>query len=43
MKSISLALTFQSRSRTLDDTEVNTALSAIVDSLTKKLGVALRE
>ena len=43
MKSISLALTFQSRSRTLDDTEVNSALSVILDSLTKKLGVALRD
>ena len=43
MKSISLALTFQSQSRTLDDTEVNTALSVILDSLTEKLGVALRE
>ena len=43
MKSISLALTFQSQSRTLDDAEVNTALSAVLDSLTKGLGVALRE
>ena len=43
VKSISLALTFQSRSRTLDDAEVNTALSVILDSLTGKLGVALRE
>ena len=43
MKSISLALTFQSRSRTLDDTEVNTALCVILDSLSKGLGVALRE
>ena len=43
MKSISLALTFQSRSRTLDDTEVNAALSVILDSLSKSLGVALRE
>ena len=43
MKSISLALTFQSRCRTLDDTEVNAALSVILDSLTKELGVALRE
>lgn len=43
MKSISLALTFQSRSRTLGDTEVNTALCVILDSLSEKLGVALRE
>ena len=43
MKSISLALTFQSRSRTLDDTEVNAALSVILDSLSRNLGVALRE
>ena len=43
MKSISLALTFQSQSRTLDDTEVNTALCVILDSLSEKLGVALRE
>ena len=43
VKSISLALIFQSRSRTLGDTEVNTALSVILDSLTRKLGVALRE
>ena len=43
MKSVSLALTFQSRSRTLDDTEVNAALSVILDSLSKSLGVALRE
>ena len=43
MKSISLALTFQSRSRTLGDTEVNTALCVILDSLSQKLGVSLRE
>ena len=43
MKSISLALTFQSQSRTLDDAEVNAALSVILDSLTGKLGVSLRE
>ena len=43
MKSVSLALTFQSRSRTLDDTEVNAALSVILDSLSRSLGVALRE
>ena len=43
MKSMSMALTFQSRSRTLEDTEVNTALSVILNSLTEKLGVALRE
>jgi phenylalanyl-tRNA synthetase beta chain len=43
MKSMSLALTIQSRSRTLDDTEVNTALSVILSSLTDKLGVVLRE
>ena len=42
MKSLSLALTFQSRSRTLDDTEVSTAVSVILDSLTRELGVALR-
>ena len=43
MKSMSMALTFQSRSRTLDDTEVNNALSVVLNSLTEKLGVALRE
>jgi phenylalanyl-tRNA synthetase beta chain len=43
MKSISLALTFQSRSRTLGDTEVNTALGVILDSLSENLGAALRE
>ena len=43
MKSISLALIFQSRSRTLDDTEVNAALSVILDSLAGELGAALRE
>ena len=43
MKGISLALTFQSPSRTLDDAEINTALSVILDSLAGKLGVALRE
>ena len=42
-KSISLALTFQSRSRTLDDTEISAALAAILDSLSETLGVALRE
>jgi len=42
-KSISLALTFQSQSRTLDDTEVNAALSVILDSLSRTLGVSLRE
>ena len=43
LKGISLALTFQSRSRTLDDTEVNAALSMILDSLDRTLGAALRE
>ena len=43
MKSISLALTFQSRSRTLDDAEVSAALSVVLDSLTRKLGTVLRE
>ena len=43
MKSISLALTFQSRSRTLGDTEISAALCAILDSLTETLGIALRE
>ena len=43
MKSVSLALTFQSRSRTLDDVEVSAALSVILDSLTRKPGIALRE
>ena len=43
MKSISLALTFQSRSRTLGDTDINAALCVILDSLTEKLGIALRE
>ena len=43
MKSVSLALTFQSRSRTLGDTEINAAMRVILDSLTEKLGVALRE
>ena len=37
MKSISLALTFQSRSRTLGDTEVSVALGEILDSLSTKL------
>ena len=43
MKGISLALTFRSPSRTLDDAEVATALSVILDSLAGTLGVALRE
>ena len=43
MKGISLALTFRSRSRTLDDAEVAAALSVILDSLAGRLGVALRE
>ena len=43
MKGMSLALTFQSPSRTLDDAEVATALSVILDSLAGTLGVALRE
>ena len=43
MKSISLALTFQSRSRTLGDTDINAALRVILNSLTEKLGIALRE
>ena len=43
MKSISVALTFQSRSRTLDDTEVNAALAVILDTLTRRLGAVLRE
>ena len=42
-KSLSLALTFQSRSHTLDDTEINAALRAILDFLTEKLGIGLRE
>ena len=37
MKSISLALTFQSRSRTLGDTEVSAALGEILKSLSTKL------
>jgi phenylalanyl-tRNA synthetase beta subunit len=36
-------LTFQSRSRTLDDTEVNAALAVILDTLTRRLGAVLRE
>jgi len=43
MKSISLALTFQSRSRTLGDDDINAALRVILHSLTEKLGIALRE
>ena len=43
MKSISLALTFQSRSRTLGDTDINAALRVILNSLAEKLGIALRE
>ena len=43
MKGISLALTFRSRSRTLDDAEIGTALSVILNSLTDKLGIVLRE
>ena len=43
MKGMSLALTFQSPSRTLDDAEVAAALSVILDSLAGTLGVALRE
>ena len=42
-KSMSLALTFQSQSRTLGDAEVNTALSVILSSLAAKLGAVLRE
>ena len=43
MKSISLGLTFQSPSRTLDDAEVNAALAVILDSLHVKLEAALRK
>ena len=43
IKSISLGLTFQSSSRTLDDAEVNAGLALITDSLARKLGAALRE
>ena len=43
MKSISLGLTFQSSSRTLDDTEVNTALAVILESLSRSVGAVLRE
>ncbi len=43
MKSISLGLTFQSPSRTLDDTEVNTALVAILESLSRSVGAVPRE
>ena len=43
MKSVSLALTFQSRSRTLGDTDINAALRVILDSLAERLGIALRE
>ena len=42
MKSMSLALTFQSRSRTLGDTEVNAALGKILNSLASSLRAALR-
>ena len=43
MKSVSLGLTFQSPSRTLDDAEVNAALAVILDSLSVKLEAALRK
>ena len=38
-----LGLTFQSSSRTLDDTEVNTALAVILESLSRSVGAVLRE
>ena len=42
-KSIGLGLTFQDASRTLTDTEVDTAVSDIVNHLRSKLKAELRE
>ena len=41
-KSLTLSLTFQERSRTLDEAEVEASLSIILDSLAKHLGATLR-
>lgn len=41
-KSLALSLTFQAPTRTLDDGEVESFVSTIIDSLAKNLGVGLR-
>jgi phenylalanyl-tRNA synthetase beta chain len=41
-KSLTLSLTFQEASRTLDEAEVEASITIILDSLAKHLGAALR-
>ncbi len=42
-KSLALGLTWQHPSRTLNDEEINSAVSAVVSALSEKLGAALRD
>jgi phenylalanyl-tRNA synthetase beta chain len=41
-KSLAIGLTFQDQSRTLDETEVSSAIDQVLDSLREKLGIELR-
>ena len=41
-KSLALGLTFRDQSRTLDDSEVSSAMAQVIDSLEEKLGAQLR-
>jgi len=41
-KSLAIGLTFQDQSRTLDETEVSTAINQVLDSLREKLAIELR-
>ena len=41
-KSLAIGLTFQDQSRTLDESEVSSAIHQVLDSLREKLGIQLR-
>ena len=41
-KSLAIGLTFQDQSRTLDESEVSSAVDQVLDSLKEKLGIELR-
>ncbi|MEC8000720.1 MAG: phenylalanine--tRNA ligase subunit beta, partial [Pseudomonadota bacterium] len=41
-KSLAIGLTFQDQSRTLDESEVSSAIDQVLDSLREKLGIELR-
>ena len=41
-KSLALGLTFRDQSRTLDDSEISSVMTQVIDSLKEKLGAQLR-